>query len=302
MWGLDKKVKGSKNRRLLLGGLATLLQNGNLAGFFSGRIYKGPLKNACLPGLNCYSCPGALGSCPIGALQSVSTSPDFSLSLLVLGFLFVVGGLLGRLVCGFLCPFGWVQELLHRIPSKKRSTKPLKKLTYVKYGILVVFVLLLPLVPINSLGMGDPAFCKYICPQGVLEGAIPLSIVNPSIREGLGGLFLWKFSLLVAVLWLAVVYFRPFCKWICPLGAIYALFNRFSLYRLTLVEEKCTHCGRCAAICPMDCDPTKDANAPECIRCGDCVAACPTGAIQKPFGCKGCKPAAPPENLPQTRP
>ena len=210
-------------------------------------------------------------------------APDYALSLLVLGFLMVVGGLGGRLVCGFLCPFGWFQDLLHRIPfPKKFSTRRLRPLTWLKYGVLVVFVFLLPNLMVNVLGMGDPTFCKYLCPQGILEGALPLAAVSENTRAALGALFQWKFALLLAVVLLSVIVSRPFCKYLCPLGAIYALFNKFSLYRLRFLPEECVHCGKCVTICPMDCDPTRDPNSPECIRCGECVAVCPTRALQKP--------------------
>lgn len=92
----------------------------------------------------------------------------------------------------FLCPFGWFQDLLHKIPGKKLSTAKLKPLRYLKYVILIVFVILLPMLVTNSIGMGDPFFCKYICPQGVLEGAIPLSIGNAAIRSALGKLFFFQ--------------------------------------------------------------------------------------------------------------
>ena len=107
--------------------------------------------------------------------------------------------LLGRFVCGFLCPFGWLQELLHKIPGKKFSTKKLKPLTYIKYVVLLFAVVLLPVLVVNDVGMGDPFFCKYICPQGVLEGAIPLAIANAGIRSALGSSFTWKLAVLIAV-------------------------------------------------------------------------------------------------------
>ena len=100
-----------------------------------------------------------------------------------------MGIFLGRFICGFLCPFGWFQELLHKIPSKKFSTKKLKFLRYLKYAILLVMVFLIPAFFVNDVGMGDPFFCKYICPQGVLDGAIPLSLVNTAISSALGTLF-----------------------------------------------------------------------------------------------------------------
>ena len=168
---------------------ATLATNIHLPNFAKGGIYQGAGKAVCVPGLNCYSCPAASGACPIGSFQSVVGSSKFSFSYYVTGTLILIGVLLGRFVCGFLCPFGWLQELLHKIPSKKLSTKKLKPLTYIKYAVLLFAVVLLPVLVVNDVGMGDPFFCKYICPQGVLEGAIPLSIMNVGIRSALGKLF-----------------------------------------------------------------------------------------------------------------
>ena len=196
----------------------------------------------------------------------------------------MLGVLLGRFICGFLCPFGWLQELLHKIPSKKLSTKKLKPLTYLKYIILLLAVVLLPTLAVNDVGMGDPFFCKYICPQGVLEGAIPLSIANQNIRNALGELFTWKLAVLVIVVVLSIIVYRPFCKWLCPLGALYALFNRVSLFRMAVDKDKCISCGKCARVCKMDVDVTKTPNHTECIRCGKCVTACPTEAVRFCYG------------------
>ncbi len=156
---------------------ATLLSNIHLSNFFKGGIYQGGGKAVCVPGLNCYSCPAASGACPIGAFQAVAGSSKFGFSYYITGFLILVGVLLGRFVCGFLCPFGWLQDLLHKVPGRKISTGRLKPLTYMKYAVLIGTVILLPALMINDVGMGDPYFCKYICPQGVLEGALPLAAV-----------------------------------------------------------------------------------------------------------------------------
>ena len=263
---------------------AALLSNPHLPNFLKGGIYRGAGKKVCVPGLNCYSCPAAAGACPIGALQTVAGSAKYGFSYYITGTLILLGVLLGRFICGFLCPFGWFQELLHKIPTKKFSTKKLKCLTWIKYVVLLVTVFLLPALAVNDVGMGDPFFCKYICPQGVLEGAIPLSVVNSGIRSALGVLFAWKFSVLIAVIAVSVLFYRPFCKWLCPLGAFYALLNKVSLFQMKVDTGKCVACGKCAKACKMAVDVTKTPNHTECIRCGMCVRECPTNAVRFRYG------------------
>ena len=206
VWSVSELDKKKKLRSKKIAGIrgwiqaaATLLTNPHIPNFFQGKIYQGKAKTVCVPGLNCYSCPAATGACPIGAFQAVVGSSKFKFSYYITGFLILLGVTLGRFICGFLCPFGWFQDLLHKIPGKKFSTARLKPLRYLKYIILVVFVILLPMFATNSIGMGDPFFCKYICPQGVLEGAIPLSIGNAAIRSALGKLFSFKFCILITV-------------------------------------------------------------------------------------------------------
>ncbi|MBC8570326.1 4Fe-4S binding protein [Oscillospiraceae bacterium NSJ-54] len=250
-----------------------------------GKIYKGPIKNLCVPGLNCYSCPGALGACPIGALQAVIGSRNYKFAFYVVGFLMAVGAVCGRFVCGWLCPFGWIQELLHKIPFPKkiRSFRGDRALRWLKYVILAVFVILLPLFVVDFLGQGKPYFCKLICPAGTLEGGIPMVALNEGLRSAIGWLYAWKVAILAAVVFLSILLYRPFCKYLCPLGAIYGVMNPISFYRLRVDEEKCIRCGKCARVCPMQVDPVRTPNALECIRCDICRDACPTGAISTGF-------------------
>lgn len=273
----------SRFRWLIQAG-ATLLSNIHLPNFFKGGIYQGKGKAVCVPGLNCYSCPAASGACPIGSFQAVVGSSKFSFSYYIIGFLILIGVLLGRFICGFLCPFGWLQELLHKVPTKKLPTKKLKPLTYIKYAVLLFAVCLLPMLITNDADMGDPFFCKYLCPQGVLEGAIPLSAVDSGIRAALGTLFSWKLGILIAVIVLSVLFYRPFCKWLCPLGAFYALLNKVSLFGMKVDKHKCISCGKCAKACKMDVDVTKTPNHTECIRCGKCIRACPVEAVSFCYG------------------
>jgi polyferredoxin len=274
---------------------AALLSNSYLAGFLNGTIYAGKLKSICVPGLNCYSCPGSLGSCPVGALQAVLGSSDYKFSFYLAGFFLVVGTMFGRLVCGFLCPFGLIQELLHKIPfpKKVRTFRLDRRLRYLKYVILLVFVILLPLLVVDVVGGGEPWFCKWICPAGTLEGGIPLVLSNPVLQSALGFLYTWKMAILAITIALSIIIYRPFCKYICPLGAIYALFNRISVYGYWHEESRCTNCARCEKACPMQVNPRTQCNHAECIRCGACKKSCETGAIMSGFRFRAQKTPGP---------
>jgi polyferredoxin len=198
------------------------------------------------------------------------------------GLLLLFGAALGRGVCGFLCPFGLIQELLYKLPSPKLRKNGLTRgLSLLKYGVLAVPVLALPLGAFLVYGYGEPLFCKFLCPAGTLEAGLPLMLLNAAFRELAGGLFFLKLSLLAVLAAAAVFIFRPFCRFICPLGALYGFFNRFALFGMRIREEDCTHCGKCAALCNMD---TRRALDRECIRCGRCVGSCPSRALRRGRG------------------
>lgn len=262
-------------RRFSIQAVSALLHNANLKGFLTGKIYQGAGKNICVPGLNCYSCPGAVGACPIGSLQGFLSGLKFRFPYYVLGFLIFFGALLGRAVCGFLCPFGFFQELLHKIPFpiKKNSFAGDRQLRWVKYAVLLLVVVILPLCFALT-----PFFCKYLCPAGTLSGIL-LAVHDSMLRAQLGGIFLWKAFVLAAVIVGCLIVFRPFCKYLCPLGAIYGFFNRIALYRMDLDADRCVSCGKCKKVCQMGVDPVRECNSAECIRCGDCVRNCPVNAI-----------------------
>ena len=189
-----KTNKVSDAKRHGIQALWAFLTNSHVSGFVTGKIYTGKLKNVCVPGLNCYSCPGAVGACPIGSLQAVVGSWNFKMAYYVIGFLIFIGAIFGRLICGFLCPFGLIQDLLNKIPFPKkiRTFKGDKLLRKLKYVIFAVFVILLPMFLVDIMGQGAPYFCKLICPAGTLEGGIPLALLNKSMRSALGALYVWK--------------------------------------------------------------------------------------------------------------
>lgn len=260
----------------------TALSNGYVVGFLKGKIYQGPGKKLCLPGLNCYSCPGALGSCPIGSLQAVLGSPKFQMSFYVVGFFLFTGAILGRVVCGFLCPFGLIQDLLYKIPffAKRKNMPGHKGLVWIKYVVLALMVVILPMFAVNAYGISDPWFCKYLCPSGTLFGGIPLIATNDGLQQALGGLFIWKMSVLLVILVWSLWVYRPFCKYLCPLGAIYGWFNPIALSRFQMDKEACIDCKKCKAACPMDIPVYAKPNSAECIKCGKCLQACPTDCIE----------------------
>lgn len=276
--GGQAKKKRSYQRIIQL--LAAVLFNGYAAGFAKGKIFTGKSKAFCVPVLNCYSCPGALGACPVGSLQTaLGTKGHFP--FYVLGLLMLFGIVLGRLACGFLCPFGLVQDLLHKIPvSKIRVPEKMDKAArYLKYAVLLILVFLLPAFATTKNGINPPYFCQYLCPAGTLGGGIPHMISSPELRKLAGALFQWKVLVLGVVLAASVAIHRPFCRYLCPLGAFYSIFNRFSFYQMHLDQTKCVGCGKCGRSCPMAVEVTKNINSPECIRCGKCRTACPTDAI-----------------------
>lgn len=274
-WAIHKPSK-----RRLIQIYAALLYNINIKGFVTGQIYRGDTKAFCVPGLNCYSCPGAVAACPLGALQNALAGKR--VPYYIFGIIMLYGILFGRTICGFLCPVGLGQELLYKIKTPKlKKSKVTYVLSYFKYIVLALFVIAIPVIYSVS-GVTIPAFCKYLCPGGTLGGAIFLLAHpgNAAMYEMLGWLFLLKFCVLVVFIVASVFIFRVFCRFFCPLGALYGLFNRFAPLGVKLDRSACCHCGKCKEKCNMDIRHVGDH---ECINCGECAGVCPTNAIK----CRG---------------
>lgn len=265
-------------KRRLIQIYAALLFNANLKGFVSGRIYTGKTKYACVPGMNCYSCPGAVGSCPLGSLQNALASSGKTAPYYVIGILALFGLILGRTICGYLCPVGLGQELLYKIHTPKlKKNKFTRVLSYLKYVLLVGFVIIIPIL-YGQQGIAVPGFCKYVCPAGTFGGGLGL-LLNPNNQDYLamlGPIFTWKFCLLMVIMAACVFCYRSFCRFLCPLGAIYGFFNRFAFIGVQVDKDNCTDCGLCVSHCKMDIRHVGDH---ECINCGECVDVCPTKAI-----------------------
>jgi polyferredoxin len=215
-------------------------------------------------------------------MQSLLSGYHHQFAFYVAGMLTVVGAAVGRFACGWLCPFGLIQELLGSLSRTKLRIPSVLK--YLKY-VFLALTLLLPVLWVGSSGVAEAYFCKYVCPAGTLEAGLPLGLGHPEVRSLLGALFSWKVGVLIFFIAASIISFRPFCRTTCPLGAFYALFNPVSLWRVEIRQDRCNDCGLCSQACPMDIDVASHPNSPECVRCLKCRDACPSGAMS--FGCSG---------------
>ena len=130
----------------------------------------------------------------------------------------------------------------------------------------------------------DLYYCK-LCPAGGLTATLPRLVAMPEqtwgqkIKDNALKLGITAFFLVLMVL-----VSRPFCRTFCPLGATYALCSGLAVSGMVFDGEKCTKCGLCKKVCPVDIDPTRELGSKDCILCGDCKRVCPTGSIRRTFG------------------
>jgi len=267
-------------KRRIFQGAGTLLPNAYVQGFLSASLYQGPLKGICTPLFNCYACPSALFSCPIGTMQHFAATGK--VPVYAAGTLAIVGASVGRMTCGTLCPFGFLQDLLFKIRTWKgrmpRWTPSLR------YAALLLLVFLVP-------ALTQVHWFSRLCPMGTASAGLPWVAMSGSIRAMIGSLFWVKIGILLLFVAFSVLLKRPFCRAVCPLGAIFSLFNRVSFLRLAWNPDSCTRCGKCQKICPVEIRPDYKPASAECLRCLDCTR-CPSLKLstvfhRDPFGIPG---------------
>jgi len=256
-------------------------------------FFLSPLRPVCFPALNCYMCPMAVFACPVGVVVQFSTVAAFP--LFAVGVVGLTSAVFGRFACGWLCPFGLVQEWLHRIPLPKFSVP--RRLGYARYAVLVIFVVG---VPLYLRAKEHPLyFCSW-CPVGTLEAAVPAGIAKATaglkptsafvaaspthfqlaVQEFAVSPMMWvKLGVLGAVLAAAAMMKRPFCRVVCPLGAAFSIFGRFSWLQLKVNKERCRTCEACRRLCPVDLEPSEDAGSAECITCLECWTELRCGVV-----------------------
>lgn len=217
----------------------------------------------CSPVFHCYACPLATFACPIGVIAQFSALHVFP--FIAVGLLVAVGAVFGSLICGWVCPFGFLQDLVAKVPTPKFDLP--RVAGYLRYVMLIVAVLAVP----YFFGEGHPLFVCRICPAGALEAAVP-NMVGQAVA---GEQVVWPNAakLIILGLFLIAIFFvrRPWCRLLCPLGAVFSLFNRVSAFFLRFDADECTPCERCHQLCEYGLQPEKMPNDLSCIRCLECT-------------------------------
>lgn len=221
------------------------------------------LHSVCGTVFHCYSCPLATFACPIGVIANFSALWLFP--FLAVGLLLLAGALVGALWCGWVCPFGMMQDAIATIPTPKFRLPAWTG--YFRYAVLVGLVLAVPFF----LGKDHPLFFCSVCPAGALEGAFPTMAQAALAGESVVWPNALKLTILGAVLAVMLFTLRPWCRVLCPLGAIYGLFNRVSFLNLRYSAEDCNDCGLCESECRYGVLPSRSLSDSRCIRCFECT-------------------------------
>ncbi len=226
-------------------------------------------KGVCNPVLSCHSCILSWFACPIGVFIHYAGYQAFP--FIAVGSVALVGLLIGRVLCGWMCPFGFLQDLLYKIPTRKFQLPDWT--SYIKYVVLATTVVAVPyFYGESSIGV----FCRY-CPSSALQVTLPNLLGGAALNTGT----MIKMGLLVVILIWVVFTTRGFCKVLCPIGAMMAPFNFISLWIVKVPRRDCLSCDLCDKECPTRCSPQGrveeriPANrALDCVVCHECQPVC----------------------------
>ena len=233
--------------------------------------------------INCQSCELATGACPLGTFQMSLLHKQIPLALI--GQLLLTGIISGRLVCGWLCPYGFLSDIFDKLPGKRM--KPPHKIIYFKYAVFFVF-LSSSLIYLFKDRTDSLFYCSFICPAGFYYGVLEYAFTTGlhALLEDMPFVhFMLVYHFIIAILVIVgsiKLGGRFYCKYACPLGTIYGLFNRIALIRMSLNRNKCINCRLCEKMCPMQISVRANDHCSQssCILCGRCKNVCPTDKIQ----------------------
>jgi hypothetical protein len=183
----------------------------------------------------------------------------------VLGAVLLLALLARRVFCGYACPIGTISEWL-QAGARRLRVRPLqvparldRVLSLLKYAVLAVILY-------YTIQVGELVFRGYDPCYALIS------------RHG-EDIAIWAYLISGAIALASLLLLVPFCRWLCPLAAVFAPFSRFGLTRVQRHTEFCTDCGKCGRACPMaiPVDKVLQVSAARCTSCLDCVAACPIG-------------------------
>jgi len=245
-------------------------------------------------------------------LQIMLSKPE--LPLIAIASIMIVGALFGRLFCGWVCPMGFIQDLLSKLKTKTIKVSSRKHEFWKKLKFITLFIVLFissSLALSLYLGYGNDykkalgvfAYGPFLAlsPDGTIFGVLLLTFTKvnkalPSILEkGLTFTYVWnKLMGLPSLFWIRILILilfiygafrirRFWCRYICPLGALMGIFSKFSFLGMRRNLLNCTHCLECEKRCPMQIKilelPWSKFNESECILCLECSDACERNAI-----------------------
>lgn len=244
--------------------------------------------------LGAYKAASIHALCPFGGLESLYSlfstgdfiKKIFSGTLILFIITIILAIAFRRSFCGLICPFGALQEFFGMIGKKlfkKKLVLPKyidSPLRYLKY--IVLFVTVYYAWKTAGLWMSpyDP-WSAYAHLSGGLTELLEESLIS--------------FIILIVILVGSLLYDRFFCKYLCPMGALYGIIGKISPSKIERNEENCINCGLCSKKCPVNIDVahSKQITSAECLNCQQCVLSCPkAGALESKFGKKTVRPIA----------
>jgi len=198
----------------------------------------------------------------------VGLYPDPGIKIIAFGFFIILAVIGNKMICGWACPFGALQEIIYSIPILRRIKQ--KKLPFILTNTIRAGLFLFTLLFLFGI-------------IGASKGFVIYHYVNPFNLFNLDFESLSILLTVIIALGGAFIIYRPFCQLICPFGFISWIAEKFSIFRIRIDKDKCTQCGACIKVCPLEAAKGRVAGnklPADCFSCARCLNVCPVDAIQ----------------------